>query len=337
VFTEIALALPGERAQFFRPSEFPSQQFQRLSTYDFNTSKPTLGCYLVPRPSPRFQPTLLLPAPWKIHWDLEGAKADFGLLFDEGMSFLSAGLCQKIVPSVGIKGSWSGDWEGGLEGFRRRFMEPSHFYRHGLFSSERLSLGNSPELLLAKNPGDRFLESRALAGSSPNATSWSPKLHEEHRWVLEDIQQQLVDLGEVEALPQRVISAGTSLFHLETPIRLYPQQSLSAEDCIARLHPTAALGVLPRNSVPLKKLYRGSFPRGDFGAPLCWQTSQEAFTVWVRIRCIEFFRSGECRCVVGAGLVPGSQLSEEWAEIRNKFRSTLQALGLLEGQERGSL
>lgn len=325
VFNEIALALPGVKADFFMPSPTGDEQ---LSLYDFNSGELNWQGSLCKKPLPQPSSDHL---PWRVEWDIKSAHNHYTQLFESSTNHLLAGTCKKIVPSVGISGTWSGDWIAGLEHIRHSFLKPSPFYRHWLLTDDKLSVGHSPELLISKVLDKKFFETRALAGTSDlgaEPEKWSDKLKDEHRWVVDDIQKQLSSLGSVQTLPMRVLSAASKLFHLETPMHFLPAQTCTPTELIAELHPTAALGVLPRSSVPLDELYRGSFLREGFGAPLCWQKSADEFTVWIRIRSIDFLRSGECRCVVGGGLIAGSQFDEEWNEIQKKLRATLEALDL---------
>jgi isochorismate synthase EntC len=337
VFNEIALSLPGASADFFIPdglaTEAAHSKQEKLSLYDFNSGKVSWQGLLSKKTQPTQHDAKPMPigSEWRVEWDMRRALEHYTELFKLTMEQVHSGTCKKIVPSVGISGNWTGDWDTGLDRIRQSLLKPSPFYRHWLVSDDKLSVGHSPELLISKSHSKNFFETRALAGTSEvdgPTEAWSSKLKDEHRWVVDDIHQQLSSLGLLQTLPTHVLPAASNLFHLETPMQFVPKNECPASELVSVLHPTAALGLLPRGGVSLEELYRGDFLREGFGAPICWQKTSDEFTIWIRIRSIDFLRSGECRCVVGGGLVMGSEFSEEWSEIQKKLRATLEALGL---------
>jgi menaquinone-specific isochorismate synthase len=103
----------------------------------------------------------------------------------------------------------------------------------------------------------------------------------------------------------------------------------SANDLVRLLHPTPAVGCLPRTDEWLAKLseYR-SFLKvpGFFGAPFGFSQGDTQHMV-VSIRGLAW-QNNEITLPSGCGIVAGSAFDHEWRELRLKREAVVRLLGL---------
>ena len=231
---------------------------------------------------------------------------------------------------------------------------------YAFWSGARAVMGVSPECLFRKK--DDYVQTMALAGTGRGPGHnllTDPKEQREHSLVVEEIKTQLAGWGNYRASGVYVYSVG-NLKHLRTDFKLRLKKDISFERLCRLLHPTPALGGVPRSNalalltrwakqarakasgratvggakgggVPRHPLPIGTLshsekettkqaglpdPRRGFGAPMGVVTKEEAFCV-VAIRNIQFI-NGKAYIGSGCGLVEGSQIKREWAELKKK-------------------
>ena len=172
----------------------------------------------------------------------------------------------------------------------------------------------------------------ALAGSANQENldrlASRKKEKDEHAYVIEDIKKSVQSWAKISIGDEEIVTLSSGLSHIKTPISLECQRNVSPDECIQSLHPTAALGQLPRDILPLNRLYKGNKKRGHFGAPIGIRQNEQTFHYWVNIRSLQIDKDGQALLPVGGGLTVDSQLEEEWDEILLKVSSTLSSLGL---------
>lgn len=185
--------------------------------------------------------------------------------------------------------------------------------------------GITPEILFEVD-ADR-LKTMALAGTGSSdgpALLDDTKEKLEHDLVIEHIVSALQGLGEVSvhATGEKVYG---HLKHLRTPIEVRLNQPPQFSDLVNRLHPTAALGGLPRQQALDFLRLRGG-ERGRFGAPFGYVDGAQMLCV-VAIRGVQWCGS---RAVLraGCGVVAGSQAEREWDEMNLKRSTAARQLGL---------
>ena len=197
-------------------------------------------------------------------------------------------------------------------------------------------LGATPERL-ARLEGGR-VSLAALAGTFPRGATpeadaalkrlilESPKEREEHAIVVDAMREALAGLGNLDIPDEPEVRALKNVWHLFTPITLVPMAETSLLDLLQRLHPTPAVGGLPRG--PALDLMRRleSFDRGWYGAPLGWFNSrgEGEFVVTLRSGVVS---GGRVRLFAGGGIVAESDPEREFEETRIKFQPLLSALG----------
>ncbi len=200
--------------------------------------------------------------------------------------------------------------------------------------------GASPELLVEKV--DRQISTMALAGSvgrgqtpaqdAALATELlnSPKDGREHALVVDSIRARLETLTEQLSPPEApTLLRFHNIQHLHTPIRArLPQQAdTTVFDLVRELHPTPALGGVPREQALAFLVDAEPVPRGWYAAPVGWFDSalDGAFTVAIRSAVCQHNRAW---LYAGAGIVADSDPEMEWRETNLKFRPMLEALHL---------
>ena len=308
-----------------------------------------------PRPdAPSFYaPDFLLadPAPWLIYPEVAAVSPD-GLAqqmsgggarrewrgFDEG-AFASAfaratdafrrGELRKAVPAVFEVSEGPLDAAGRAGALRALANLPAGLMPHGCWDASGGLLGASPEMLFENDGGEirtMAVAGTARAGAAPDEILDDPKELAEHRFVLDDLEAQLAPLGRVTKDSTHLWRIGI-LSHLRTDLRLEPREPVAFGDLVARLHPTPAVGVSPREGWRDWAARLDGAPRGRFAAPFGLLLPGGAARCLVSIRNVQWDENS-ARCGAGCGLVPGSVLENELAELRLKLAATRGNLGL---------
>lgn len=256
----------------------------------------------------------------------EGA---FAAVFARVQEALRAGELRKAVPAVFETSEGAPDMGEKERALRALANLPSGLMPYGCWNEEGGILGASPELLFEDDGVEihtMAVAGTARAGTVPDAMMDDPKEFAEHGLVLEDLEAQLSPLGRVTRGATRPWRIGI-LSHLRTDLRLVPRAPVEFRDLVARLHPTPAVGVSPRDEW-LEWIGRlDPAPRGRFAAPFGLLLPGGASRCVVAIRNAQW-DSHSVRCGAGCGLVHGSNLDRELAELRLKLAATRGNLGL---------
>lgn len=216
----------------------------------------------------------------------------------------------------------------------------THVY--GIWDQKRGIIGCSPERLCQFRARENILASeavagtRALAGYAPGNLLGDAKAMREHAFVVEDLAERLSSFGPVQ-IGQTSEWKVPGLVHLKTPLQVAPRRGPnSLGEVIRRLHPTAALGVYPRNDAGRAWLEEAerTLPRWRFGAPFGISRKQaeseenaEDFSCVVAIRNVEW-RENDVRISAGCGVIQGSEVEAEWQECLEKIQSIRNLLDL---------
>ena len=200
-------------------------------------------------------------------------------------------------------------------------------------------LGATPELLVRLNGCE--LETMALAGSQRRGRDAaedaaleqdllnSAKDQHEHKLVLDELKVRLqpqsqgadgLRIGTTQALKLHNIQ------HLFTPVNAQLKNAGGILAQVALLHPTPALGGLPREAA--NQFIRDAEPvtRGWYAAPVGWLDANldGEFAVAIRSAVVQRERAW---LYAGCGIVAGSDPQKEWDETALKFKPMLRALG----------
>jgi menaquinone-specific isochorismate synthase len=263
----------------------------------------------------------------KVRWDKPRTEG-FKMAFRRIRRDVLADRLTKMVPVITQAGQLeAGHW---LAILPTLLTAQNGGWGYAAGSAEEGFLGITPELLFAQK--GQQLQTMALAGTAkPGADAAfleDVKEIDEHEIVVRFIMDQLKPLGVVEREARGLLSTA-GLRHFHTALRLHAQQPLQADALVKLLHPTPAVGCLPRSEWWLQRLheYRQLLQVPTFfGAPFGFSDGAEQRFV-VCIRGIGW--AGRAGCLpAGCGIVSGSAFDHEWRELRLKRESVAKMLGI---------
>lgn len=238
---------------------------------------------------------------------------------------------EKMVPVLTERGTIvTGDPIRLLE----RVMDaPANTWGYGWVQGDHGFLGATPELLFRAK--DRQVETMALAGTAKpggqEAFMADVKEIEEHEIVVRYLVDRLSRLGEVQRDPRGLCQAA-KLLHFQTNLHVQLNQDTGPDRLIREVHPTPAVGCLPREEVWLEKLreYRAQLNvPGFFGAPFGFAEPDSGGLchMVVAIRGVGW-TGRQALLPSGCGIVGGSAFDHEWRELRLKREAVVEMLGL---------
>ncbi|MCX6879727.1 MAG: chorismate-binding protein [Verrucomicrobia bacterium] len=242
----------------------------------------------------------------------------FSGVFQEVMAAIHCGVFEKTVPVVAEIGGGEQDPGPGIIAAMARQAAPLCSY--GWSAGASGFAGATPELLISLD-GLR-LETMALAGTARlddrEVFAADEKEIREHEYVAQTLVAKLTDLGRLERRTRHILDLG-SIVHFLTLIGLDLHQAHSPDTLVKRLHPTPALGPLPRTEETLGLLLAWRERLGcpaEFGAPFgVWHHGR--FDAVVAIRGI-WWNGGNLTLPAGCGVIEASRLVNEWRELRLK-------------------
>ena len=200
-------------------------------------------------------------------------------------------------------------------------------------------VGATPELLVRRT-GKR-VESVVLAGTArrgddtsddgavAEAMRSSPKERAEHSLAVASVVEALGPLCrtvEPEAEPHLLRLPNVQ--HLATAVTAELEDpEISVLNLVDALHPTAAVGGVPRAAALERIRAVEGDMRGRYAGPVGW-TDRNGDGEWgIALRCA-LLEGDRARLFAGAGIVEGSLPEDELEETRLKFRAMEDALGL---------
>ena len=198
-------------------------------------------------------------------------------------------------------------------------------------------LGASPERLVKKE-GTEIL-STCLAGSIARGTSPEEdnKLGEsllrdeknryEHNLVVEMIKNVLDQhCSEMQIPNEPVLMKVRDIQHLYTPVKGKTEKETSILNFVSQLHPTPALGGVPRDKAMMTIKKAENMDRGLYAAPMGWMDSYGNGEFAVAIRSGLIYKD-EAYLFSGCGVVADSTAESEYRETQIKFKPMFRALG----------
>lgn len=253
----------------------------------------------------------------EIDWDVPDAMP-FSLVFQEIMSSIGQGLIEKTVPVVTEVGRARSEPLRGILGAMAAQVAP--LYSYGWVSEGKGFAGATPELLFSLKGSQ--LGTMALAGTARvedvDVFMVDEKEIREHEYVAQTLVSKLLDLGSMSRMEREVMSLG-SIVHFQTNIHVELEEEQEPMRLMKRLHPTPALGPLPRTDETMAMLAgwreRLGCP-GEFGAPFgVWDDG--VFEAVVAIRGL-WWEGRNILLPAGCGIIEASRLVNEWRELRLK-------------------
>jgi menaquinone-specific isochorismate synthase len=244
--------------------------------------------------------------------------APFSEVFQEIMAAIHSGVFEKTVPVVTETGACTQPPGAAIRNAMMRQEPPLLSY--GWMDSGSGFAGATPELLFSLEGGG--LETMALAGTARSEDrdvfAVDEKEIREHEYVAQSLVAKLLDLGQTHRHSREILDLG-SIVHFLTHIEVELQSPLTPGELLRRLHPTPALGPLPRTGTTMRRLLEWR-ARLDcpltFGAPFgLWDHGR--FDAVVAIRGV-WWDGNDLRIPAGCGIIEASRLVNEWRELRLK-------------------
>ncbi|MEZ5386071.1 MAG: chorismate-binding protein [Prosthecobacter sp.] len=264
----------------------------------------------------------------RIHW-AKPATEWFKMAFRRIRRDVQVKNIEKMVPVLTETGTL-------ISGDPRRLLEavmeaPANMWGYAHVTKNGGFLGATPELLF-KSRG-KTLETMALAGTAKpgqqDAFLNDLKEIDEHEIVVRFLIDRLGSLGEVVRQP-RTLCQASGLVHFQSSVSVNLTEKVDPAKLVPLLHPTPAVGCLPRDDAALAKLreYRQQLQvPGFFGAPFGFIETDGTAHVVVAIRGLSWDEE-TIRLPSGCGIVGGSAFDHEWRELRLKREAVLRLLAL---------
>jgi menaquinone-specific isochorismate synthase len=252
-----------------------------------------------------------------IAWEVPDAMP-FSCVFQEIMTCIRQGMIEKTVPVVTERGRADGLPAQAIMAAMAAQVSPLQSY--GWVAEADGFAGATPELLFSLN--GLKLETMALAGTArpedEAVFGVDEKEIREHEYVAQTLVSKLLDLGALRRRERQVLRLG-SIVHFLTGITVDLESLQNPEHLLKRLHPTPALGPLPRTDQTMAMLAgwrkRLECP-GEFGAPFgVWDSGR--FEAVVAIRGL-WWEGNRISLPAGCGIIEASRLVNEWRELRLK-------------------
>ncbi|MES2159827.1 MAG: isochorismate synthase [Pseudomonadota bacterium] len=217
-------------------------------------------------------------------------------------------------------------------------------YLFAISRGESCFLGATPERLVRLHA--KTVDVTALAGTCRRGRSVqedqllgeqllnSNKDRHEHALVVEMLRNSLDAYCENLDIPsQPVLLKLQNVQHLYTPIAGHLRSDAHVLDLVAALHPTPAVGGLPRATALAYLRSHEQLDRGWFAAPVGWMDAQGQGEFAVALRSV-LVKNNEASLFAGCGIVGDSEPESEFAETELKLRAMKFALGQDERQMR---
>ena len=169
----------------------------------------------------------------------------------------------------------------------------------------------------------RLLETEALAGTRLKSKSldWNEKELNEHTCVAQEIYARLNHLVALKLGDQFRTKSFASLEHLHQNFKGKLKPYISDEEILKELHPTSAVGGLPRKQALEFISKEEPFDRGWYAAPFgVISKNQSEFCVSIRSALIQ---ENRVNLFSGAGITEKSDERMEWNELDEKLQHYL--------------
>jgi menaquinone-specific isochorismate synthase len=255
----------------------------------------------------------------EIDWETPDAMP-FSLVFQEIMSCISQGIIEKTVPVVTERGRVRGSDSPSASIIAAISAQRAPLQTYGWVNGDSGFAGATPELLLSMC--GLHLETMALAGTARQddeaVFSVDEKEIREHEYVAQTLVAKLLDLGVLQRKDREVMRLA-SIVHFLTGITVELEALQEPRRLLRRLHPTPALGPLPRTDQTMGMLGEWRERLGcpvEFGAPFgAWD--EGVFEAVVAIRGL-WWQGNRISLPAGCGIIEASRLVNEWRELRLK-------------------
>ncbi len=258
--------------------------------------------------------------------------AEWARLVADAVKVIEAGELDKVVLARSVR-VHSSEEVAILRVFRQLVLAYPLCYTFAWKSGGSVFMGASPELL-AEVRASAF-RSNPLAGSAGRgegddddtalgvALMASAKDQREHRLVVEDMAERLSGVVEDLVIPTSpVLKKMATVQHLSTEISGRVAAGTSVLDVVGAVHPTPAVGGVPRRAALDYIIDREPIDRGWYTGGVGWMTPSGDGAVAIALRC-GLIEGGTTTLFAGAGIVADSDPAAELVETRLKLRPLL--------------
>ena len=255
----------------------------------------------------------------KLNWKDPSVKS-FEVQFNDIQKSIKGGVLKKTVPVVSST-AFTDDRESLMRSLiikGARNEGPSFLY--AFQNSSCGFVGLSPELLFELD--EKTIRTMALAGTSSESNLENfildKKEEIEHQIVVDSLRRRLGKYGAISESEKRTHNLG-GIVHFLTDIKIRLKQKLSISEVLKQIHPTPAIGTVPRNKTnfsQLKSLRESSSTPEMFAAPFGVKLNQSFFS-FIMIRGL-FFDNSSISLPTGCGITENSILENEWDELALK-------------------
>lgn len=187
-------------------------------------------------------------------------------------------------------------------------------------------LGATPELLLEGK--DNIWQTVALAGTrSRNQTDqkWDQKNKEEHLYVSDYICSVVTGMGYTTTRQKTETVQAANIEHLKTRIS-FTKDTISKQSLgqlINLLHPTPAICGLPKKVAFDFIEDNEGYDRSYYSGLVGWVCPSSKTHLYVNLRCMKIHNSHSFQLFAGGGLMPYSDMEQEWLETKAKMNTLL--------------
>ena len=197
-------------------------------------------------------------------------------------------------------------------------------------------LGATPEILVRRHADE--VETVSLAGTAPRGDSpesdaafgrellASQKERHEQHIVTETILSTLGEWAQnIDVPEQPTLRTLSNVQHLETRIRAQLERERPLQELVAGLHPTPAVGGMPREDALTWLHQEELLDRGWYAGPVGFSDLSGNGVYVVAIRSA-LLRGDRAWAFAGAGIVEASVAEREWDETDVKLKAVLEQL-----------
>ena len=250
----------------------------------------------------------------------------------EGMQHqINKEICKKIVAS---KVSVETQEKSPVALFLKLCDNYPHAFTYMIYvAGECLWMGATPEVLLAC--AEKQVETMSLAGTQPSIPNqlvyqWGEKEREEQQIVTDYIAAILSStaLQNITISTPETVGAG-NLVHLKSTIKAMVSSTAQLKELLLNLHPTPAIGGLPKDEAMKIILKEEQHPRQYYTGFLGLWNGDINTNLYVNLRCAEITNT-QIIYYAGCGITSNSDPEKEWQETERKIDTLRQVFLALE-------
>lgn len=184
-------------------------------------------------------------------------------------------------------------------------------------------LGSTPEILLSGNAQN--WKTVALAGTLPivdgiEPTEWNSKNKEEQAIVAEYVRGIIKKHGMKITEKGPYTARAGQLVHLKTDFLFQLKETKFLGELLKELHPTPAVCGLPKKEAYQFIAENEGYDRRYYTGFIGWMDLEGQTDLYVNLRCMEI-RTTEVKLYAGGGILPSSEVRNEWDETNQKMKT----------------